>query len=158
MEPIYRPPAFRDPLYDYDGACVYISCSHESTSPIRKWEKKPGTKGGKAAAKGSDIKRHGRRRTFDHVSGNKLKSLPSFREYFYKYFLNSVTLHQMIKDLYSKLPEFGLPALCCSHFSHFRIHWAPISSSLSPYGWVYISPSHIINSAFSPESLWLHVS
>jgi len=36
--------------------------------------------------------------------------------------------------------------------SCFRIHWAPISSSLSPYGCIYISPSHIIN------SLWLHVS
>jgi len=36
--------------------------------------------------------------------------------------------------------------------------WAPLSSSLSPYGWIHISPSHITNSASSPESLWLHVS
>jgi len=40
----------------------------------------------------------------------------------------------------------------------FRIHWAPLSSSRSTYGWMFISPSHIINSASSPESLWLHVS
>jgi len=42
--------------------------------------------------------------------------------------------------------------ICC------RIHWAPVSSSLSPYGWIYISPLHIINSASSPESFWLHIS
>jgi len=40
----------------------------------------------------------------------------------------------------------------------FRIRWAPISSFFSPYGWIVISPSHITNSAFSPESFWLHVS
>jgi len=39
-----------------------------------------------------------------------------------------------------------------------RIHWAPLSSSLCTYGWLFISPSHIINSASSPKSLWLHVS
>jgi len=46
----------------------------------------------------------------------------------------------------------------CAAGGCFRIHWAPISSSLSPYGWISISPSHIIKSASSPESLWLHVS
>jgi len=40
----------------------------------------------------------------------------------------------------------------------FRIHWAPLSSSLSTYGWIFISLLHITNSAFSPESFWLHVS
>jgi len=34
-----------------------------------------------------------------------------------------------------------------------RIHWAPLSSSLSPYGWIVISPLNIINSASSLESL-----
>jgi len=38
-----------------------------------------------------------------------------------------------------------------------RIHWAPISSSLSPDGWIFISPSHIINCPSSAESLWLHI-
>jgi len=38
------------------------------------------------------------------------------------------------------------------------IHWAPLSSLLSTYGCIFISPLHIINSASSPESLWLHVS
>jgi len=38
------------------------------------------------------------------------------------------------------------------------MHWAPISSFLSTYGWIYIFSLHITNSASSPESLWLHIS
>jgi len=32
------------------------------------------------------------------------------------------------------------------------MHWAPLSSSLSTYGCIFISPLHITNSASSPES------
>jgi len=35
------------------------------------------------------------------------------------------------------------------HDNELRIHWAPISFYLSTYGWIYISPSHITNSASS---------